>query len=318
MILAPGVQNTTDLRSRKAAFNNGLSQWSSDGAGEKRNDFTIDGVANVAADRVAYSPPSAAVEEFKIQTASYDAAVGNAMGASVNLVTKSGTNSLRGQVYEWFRGADLDAPNYFDKKAGRPKRDYKDNRFGAAVGGPIATQPHVLFRQLRGQSVPGAARRSTLQRADRKDAHRRFLGTARARIAVPDLRSRDDPSASDPGRPVHSRSVPRQHHSGTSRISPVAKNILGFYPLPNQAGTADGANNYTNPTAVAFETYYTATTRVDHNLSRSAPHLRPLQLGLLGRGEGRSLRQRRRPASSSIARTACSRSTTPTRSRTTC
>ena len=44
VILAPGVQNTTDLRSRKAAFNNGLSQWSSDGAGEKRNDFTIDGI----------------------------------------------------------------------------------------------------------------------------------------------------------------------------------------------------------------------------------------------------------------------------------
>ena len=44
-------------------------------------------------------------------------------------------------------------------------------------------------------------------------------------------------------------------------------NILGFYPLPNQTGTADGANNYTNPTAVAFETYYTATARVDHNLS---------------------------------------------------
>ena len=119
MILAPGVHNTTDLRSRKAAFNNGLSQFSSDGAGEKRNDFTIDGVANVAADRVAYSPPSAAVEEFKIQTATYDAAVGNTMGASVNLVTKSGTNSLRGQVYEWFRGATLDANNYFDKQ-GRP------------------------------------------------------------------------------------------------------------------------------------------------------------------------------------------------------
>jgi hypothetical protein len=47
----------------------------------------------------------------------------------------------------------------------------------------------------------------------------------------------------------------------------VARNILGYYPLPNQPGTADGANNYTNPTAVAFESYYTATTRIDHNLS---------------------------------------------------
>ena len=215
VILAPGVQNTTDLRSRKAAFNNGLSQFSSDGAGEKRNDFTIDGVANVAADRVAYSPPSAAVEEFRIQTASYDAAVGNAMGASVNLVTKSGTNTLRGQIYEWFRGSDLDAPNYFDKKAGRPKRDYNDNRFGAAVGGPIAKSRTFYFANFEANpfQVPTVGQH---QRPDRKDAHRGLLGTARAGIAVSDLRSRDDTAASDAGRQVHSRPVPGQHHSGRS------------------------------------------------------------------------------------------------------
>ena len=50
-------------------------------------------------------------------------------------------------------------------------------------------------------------------------------------------------------------------------ISQVAKNILEYFPLPNQAGTADGQQNYQNPTAVAFETYYTATGRVDHNFS---------------------------------------------------
>lgn len=122
VILAPGVTVTTDLRSRKAAFNNGLSQFSTDGVGEKKNDFTIDGVSNVANDRVAYSPPSASVEEFKIHTTSYDAAIGNTMGAVVNLVTKSGTNVLRGEAYEWFRGASLDARNYFDKRAGRSCR----------------------------------------------------------------------------------------------------------------------------------------------------------------------------------------------------
>ena len=53
VILAPGVTVVTDLRSRKAAFNNGLSQFSTDGVGEKKNDFTIDGVSNVANDRVA-------------------------------------------------------------------------------------------------------------------------------------------------------------------------------------------------------------------------------------------------------------------------
>ncbi len=265
VILAPGVQNTTDLRSRKAAFNNGLSQWGSDGAGEKRNDFTIDGVANVAADRVAYSPPSAAVEEFKIQTASYDAAVGNAMGASVNVVTKSGTNTLRGQVYEWFRGADLDAPNYFDKKAGRPKRDYKDNRFGAAVGGPIARSRTFYFANVEANpfQVPSPA---TLTVPTEKMRNGDFSEL----LALGSQYQIYDPATTRP-HPTQAGRFIRDPFPGNiipaGRIDSIAKNILGFYPLPNQAGTADGANNYTNPTAVAFETYYTATTRIDHNFS---------------------------------------------------
>ncbi len=212
VILAPGVANTTDLRSRKAAFNNGLSQFSSDGAGEKRNDFTIDGVANVAADRVAYSPPSAAVEEFKIQTATYDAAVGNTMGASVNLVTKSGTNSLRGQVYEWYRGASLDANNFFDNRNGRPKRDYQDNRFGVAIGGPVLRNRTFYFANVEFNpfEVP-APQIVTVPTAKMRNGD--FSELLRARPAVSDLRPGDDPSASDAGRPLHARSVPGQHHS---------------------------------------------------------------------------------------------------------
>jgi hypothetical protein len=265
VILAPGVQNTTDLRSRKAAFNNGLSQWSSDGAGEKRNDFTIDGVANVAADRVAYSPPSAAVEEFKIQTASYDAAVGNAMGASVNLVTKSGTNTLRGQVYEWFRGAKLDANNYFDEKNGRPKRDYNDNRFGAAVGGPITRSKTFYFANFEANpfQVPSPA---TLTVPTEKMRNGDFSEL----LALGSQYQIYDPATTRP-HPTQAGRFIRDPFPGNiipaNRIDPVAKNILSFYPLPNQAGTADGANNYTNPTAVAFETYYTVTSRVDHNFS---------------------------------------------------
>jgi hypothetical protein len=265
VILAPGVQNTTDLRSRKAAFNNGLSQWSSDGAGEKRNDFTIDGVANVAADRVAYSPPSAAVEEFKIQTATYDAAVGNAMGATVNLVTKSGTNNLRGQVYEWFRGAKLDAGNYFDEKAGRPKRDYTDNRFGGAVGGPITRGRTFYFANVEANpfevpqpstlSVPTATMRT---------------GDFSELLALGSQYQIYDPATTRP-HPTQAGRFLRDPFPGniipSNRISSVARAILDFYPLPNQQGTSDGANNFTNPTAVAFETYYTATTRIDHNLS---------------------------------------------------
>jgi hypothetical protein len=265
VILAPGVQNTTDLRSRKAAFNNGLSQWSSDGAGEKRNDFTIDGVANVAADRVAYSPPSAAVEEFKIQTATYDAAVGNAMGATVNLVTKSGTNNLRGQVYEWYRGSELDARNFFDKRAGRPKRDYDDNRFGAAAGGPIARSRTFYFANVEVNpfQVPQPVTMTV-------PTERMRNGDFSELLALGPQYQIYDPATIRP-HPTQAGRFVRDPFPGNiipqDRISPVARNILGYYPLPNQPGTADGANNYTNPTAVAFESYYTATTRIDHNLS---------------------------------------------------
>jgi hypothetical protein len=265
VILAPGVTNTTNLRSRKAAFNNGLSQFSSDGAGEKRNDFTIDGVANVAADRVAYSPPSAAVEEFKIQTSTYDAAVGNAMGASVNVVTKSGTNRLTGQVYEWYRGSNLDAQDYFDREAGRPKRDYRDNRFGAAVGGPLRRNRTFYFANVEVNpfEVPTPAVLTVPTERMRAGDFSELLALGPQYQIYDPATTRPHPTT--PGRfirdPFPGNIIPAH------RIDPMARRILDYYPLPNQPGTADGGNNYVNPTAVADEMYYTVTSRVDHNIN---------------------------------------------------
>ena len=265
VILAPGVTVTTDLRSRKAAFNNGLSQFSTDGVGEKKNDFTIDGVSNVANDRVAYSPPSASVEEFKIHTTSYDAAIGNTMGAVVNLVTKSGTNALRGQAYEWFRGAALDSRVYFDKRAGRPKRDYDDNRFGAAAGGPIRTNRTFYFGNFEANIWQGP--------------QPQILTVPTAKMRAGDF---SDLLAIGPQYQIYNPFTIRPHPTQAGRftrdpfpgniippnmIDPVAKKIMEYFPLPNQVGTADGQQNYQNPTAVAYETYYTATGRVDHNIS---------------------------------------------------
>ena len=265
VILAPGVTVTTDLRSRKAAFNNGLSQFSTDGVGEKKNDFTIDGVSNVANDRVAYSPPSASVEEFKIHTTSYDAAIGNTMGAVVNLVTKSGTNVLRGEGYYWYRGADLDARNYFDKRAGRPKRDYEDNRFGAAAGGPISANRTFFFVNFEANpfKVPSPNIVTVPTEKMRNGDFSDLLAIGPQYQIYNPLTTRPHPTQAGrflrdpfPGNIIPSR-----------MIDPVALNILDYFPLPNQASTADGQQNFQNPTAVAFETYYTATGRVDHTIS---------------------------------------------------
>ena len=255
----------TDLRSRKAAFNNGLSQFSTDGVGEKKNDFTIDGVSNVANDRVAYSPPSASVEEFKIHTTSYDAAIGNTMGAVVNLVTKSGTNALRGQGYEWFRGATLDAKNYFDRIANRPKRKYDDNRFGGAIGGPIRSNRTFYFANVEANpfKVPAPNIVTVPTQKMRNGDFSDLLALGPQYQIYNPFTTR--PSPTTPGRFVRDPFPGNLIPGGM--IDPAAKKILEFFALPNQTGTTDGQQNYQNPTAVAFETYYTATGRVDHNLS---------------------------------------------------
>ncbi len=265
VILAPGVTVTTDLRSRKAAFNNGLSQFSTDGVGEKKNDFTIDGVSNVANDRVAYSPPSASVEEFKIHTTSYDAGVGNTMGAVVNLVTKSGTNTLRGQAYEWYRGAALDSRNFFDKRADRPKRDYEDNRFGAAVGGPIRTNRTFYFANVEANpfKVPSPNILTVPTAKMRNGDFSDLLAIGPQYQIYNPFTTRPHPT--QPGRFVRDPFPGNVIPSGL--LDPVAKKILDYFPMPNQTGTIDGQQNFQNPTAVAFETYYTATGRVDHNIA---------------------------------------------------
>src|SRR4030095_15399071 len=116
-LLAPGTVNGTNLRLRKAPFNNAPSQFSTDGVGNNQNEFAIDGVSNTFSDgtapRVAFSPPQTAISEFKVQTSAFDAGLGHTMGSTVNVSTKSGTNQIHGEVHEWFRHSALDAPTIF-------------------------------------------------------------------------------------------------------------------------------------------------------------------------------------------------------------
>ena len=139
--LAPGTVNGTDMRLRKAPFNNAPSQFSTVGGGNYNNDFTIDGVSNTYSDgtspRVAYSPPAMSITEFKVQTASYDASIGNTIGATVNVSTKGGTNQLHGEFHEWLRNSAFDTKNIFQNRSGQSLPVYQDNRFGNSLGGPV-------------------------------------------------------------------------------------------------------------------------------------------------------------------------------------
>jgi len=86
---------------------------------------------------VIYVPSPDNVQEFKVQQNSFTSQYGWSTGNVINVVTKSGGNSLHGDVYEYLRNGKLDANNYFNNLHGQPKPNSHRNQFGFAVGGPV-------------------------------------------------------------------------------------------------------------------------------------------------------------------------------------
>lgn len=98
-----------------------------------------------------------AVQEFSVQTSSFDAQYGRGVGGVVNVVTKSGTNEFHGTLFDFFRNYKLNAANFF---SGRDA--LKRNQFGGALGGPIVKDRTFFFGSYQGtrirSSTPGAVR----------------------------------------------------------------------------------------------------------------------------------------------------------------
>ena len=110
-----------------------------------------------------------AVQEFKVLTTDLPAEYGEQSGGTVNIILKSGTNSLHGSAYEYYRNAVFDARNFFDQGTSAPP--FNRNQFGASLGGPIKkdnTFFYVNFEGFRSSlslsdvaNVPNAAARGT-------------------------------------------------------------------------------------------------------------------------------------------------------------
>src|SRR5947207_797031 len=135
--LVPGVAFTGDLKFSRPFDNAGTSSITADGS-SGGNEFTLDGSPNMTSGRrVAFVPPAGAVQQFKVGTASFDAADGHTAGAVVNVSLKSGTNSLKGESYYYLRRDQLSATDFFVNKSGGTKPGLKYNRPGGFLGGPV-------------------------------------------------------------------------------------------------------------------------------------------------------------------------------------
>jgi len=86
------------------------------------------------------------IAEFRILTNNYDAEYGNYSGGQINVITKSGTNHIHGNGFEFLRNTNLDARGYLDPLRGA----YHQNQFGGTIGGPIKKDKIFFFADYQG------------------------------------------------------------------------------------------------------------------------------------------------------------------------
>jgi Carboxypeptidase regulatory-like domain len=102
---------------------------------------------------------SDAIQEFRVTTLGTNATEGRSSGAQVNLVTKSGTNSFHGSLFEYHRNTIFTANDFFNNRSGVPRPKLLRNTFGGSAGGPIIKNKAYFFfsyegrRDAAGQSV---------------------------------------------------------------------------------------------------------------------------------------------------------------------
>lgn len=90
------------------------------------------------------------IQEIQVVEHNYSAQYGQAIGAVINPITKSGTNRFRGSVFDYFRHESLDANDFFNNRSGFPRSKFRMNQFGGSIGGPIRRDSLFFFANYEG------------------------------------------------------------------------------------------------------------------------------------------------------------------------
>src|ERR1700687_4419624 len=166
-LLQPGVVPLTQgLKDAGGSLRSGQA-YAVNGQRPESNNFLIDGANNFNGVDAGFviEPPVDAISEFRILTNNANAEFGDSLGSTTNIITRSGTNSLHGAVWEFLRNDAADATNYFATRT----EPLKQNQFGGTVGGPIRKDKTFFFGfyegyrnrqgETQGSTVPSLAER---------------------------------------------------------------------------------------------------------------------------------------------------------------
>jgi hypothetical protein len=227
------------------------------GVREVQNSYLLDGIDNknkiVGFDSSAaqsIEPVIDSVEEFKVQTSTFSAEFGQAAGAVVNVTTKSGTNQIRGSVFEYLRNSVFDADPYF-QPADTTKPQFRQSQYGGVIGGPIIKDRTFLFLGWQSSRTEDAA--PQLAAVPTEAAKSGIFSTA---IYDPATTVRNPHGSGYIRTAFAGNVIPR------SRFDPVANDLLGLYPTPDLAGKN---NFFSNQTEKIAQDQYVG--RLDHRFS---------------------------------------------------
>jgi hypothetical protein len=278
--LTGGVSFTRSQRLDRPFEPTHIVGYSMDGTRANRSDLTIDGTVSTATANpgeviASFVPPQDIVAEFKVQTATFDAALGNTEGGVTNLSIKSGTNDLHGTLNYSKIWPGFGANDFYGNAAQPyvPRPSFYYNRFGGTVGGPVWI-PKVYngrdktFFMYGYEAIREARPRNNGTPTVPTEAMKRGDFSALLRLEpVPiviynPFTRRRLPNGRIQSDPFPNNIIP------ANLINPVARKIVDdFFPAPRSAGNADGTLNYLRPDMLERTIYGTHTIRIDHTIS---------------------------------------------------
>jgi hypothetical protein len=254
--------------------------YSINGSRANRMDVTIDGTPSTAtanANEViaTYVPPTDAIQEFKVQTTGFDASYGQTEGGVTNIVLKSGSNRLHGTGYWANQPASMAANEWLSNKSRSPRADWKYNRWGGSLGGPVFI-PKVYngknktFFFWAYEGIHEARPRNNCgsnctvpTEAEKNGDFSNLLAKGGSSYQIFNPFTRALVNGVYVNQPFTGNIIP------TNLINPIAKKILdNYYPkTPYTSGDALGLGNQVEPNIPETIRYYTHTFKVDHNIN---------------------------------------------------
>ncbi|MBI4909030.1 MAG: TonB-dependent receptor [Acidobacteria bacterium] len=249
------------------------------GARSAWSNYTLDGITNTDINFNLYIvlPSVEALQEFKVQSGIYPAEFGRGAG-QINVSTKGGSNDFHGALFEFLRNDKLDARPYFFKDPESPtqtaplKAPYRQNQYGGTLGGPVLIPKlyngkNRLFFMANFEGFKSRTTATNFFTAMTPAMRNGDFSVVTSALQDPATRVRT-PNASGSGFTVASTPFPN-NQIPANRISPGAKLLLEYAPLPNLAQTGLPNRNfqYLAKTPVDKDQF---TGRIDFNQSTNS------------------------------------------------